>query len=54
MEKTVEYHANQWRMQDFQNGGGGVANLKGNANLLFRENCMKIKEIGPRVGANHC
>ena len=45
----------QWRIQDFQAGGGGGANPKGGDTdpLLYKrfgENCMKMKEIGPRSG----
>ena len=41
----------QWRIQDFPDDGG-VNPQAGDANLLFGqifpENCIKIKEIGPR------
>ena len=47
----------QWRIQDFPDGvgGRGSANLQGEgANLLFSkmfpENCMNMKEFGPRGG----
>ena len=41
----------------FSFGGGGVANSKSRcANLLhckfFAENCMEMKEFGPRVGGD--
>ena len=42
----------QWRIQDFPDGGtypqGGGANLL--FGKIFLENCMKMKEIGPRGG----
>ena len=44
----------QWRIQDFPVGGGSANAQVGGANLLFGqifpENCMKMKEIGPRGG----
>ena len=44
----------QWRIQDFPDGGSQPQ--RGGANLLFgqlfRENCMKMKENGPRGSAN--
>ena len=44
----------QWWIQDFPEGGANPQS--GCANLLFRkffaENCMKMKEFGPRGGAH--
>ena len=37
----------EWRIQDFP-GGGGANPQSGCANLFFAENCMKMKELGPR------
>ena len=39
---------NQWRIQDFPEGGAN--SQSGCANLFFAENCMKMKEFGPRWG----
>ena len=43
----------QWRIQDFPDRG---AYLQWGANLLFGhifpENCMKMKEFGPRGGVH--
>ena len=43
--------SSQWQIQDFP-GGGSINPQGGGANLLlgqnFLENCMKMKEIGPR------
>ena len=45
----------QWRIQDFPDGGGGANFQGGGVNLSFNqkfpENCMKMKEFGPREGA---
>ena len=45
---------NQWRIQDFPDGGGGRQLPRWGAELLFNhffpKNCMKMKELGPRGG----
>ena len=48
-------HRDQWQFKDFPDDGwGGGGRLAWDANRfdkIFPENCMKIKEIGPREGA---
>ena len=42
---------NQWRIQDFPEGGALIPKL-GLFCKLFAENCMKMKEFGPKGGAS--
>ena len=39
----------QWRIQDFPEGGAPIPKL-GLFCKFFAENCMKMKEFGPRRG----
>ena len=40
----------QWRMQDFPRGGAPTPKIAIIFHI-FAENCMKMKEFGPRGGA---
>ena len=44
-------HPNKWRIQDFPEGGVPTPKL-GLFCKFFAENCMKMKEFGPRRGAS--
>ena len=39
----------QWRIQDFPQGGAPTPKIA-NIFQIFAENCMKMKEFGPRGG----
>ena len=43
----------QWRIQDFPDGEGQAREMCANIlfDNIFAENCMKMKEIGPRGGS---
>ena len=44
---------NQWRIQDFPEGGAPIPKL-GLFCKFFAENCMEMKEFGPRGETRPC